>query len=971
MPDSFAAAPPKVFISYSHDSTEHKDRVLALANRLRQDGVDATIDRYEASPPEGWPKWMERQVRESEFVLVVCTELYLKRTEGKEEPGKGHGVAWESVLTYQQIYEAGSKNEKFIPVLLQGGERSHIPDPLKPATSYRCTTDEDYEQLYRRLTNQHEVNKPVLGKLRPLPAREVKQHFDPPGPVEKTAPITPQPADHFTLWQVPHDRNPVFTGRIDALQTLRNDLLKNGWQALYGLGGIGKTQIAVEYAYRHKPEYSAVFWAFAESEQSLITSFIQIAHVLNLPVKDLADQALIVGAVKRWLEQNEGWLLVFDNADPPAVVRQFLPSQRKGHILVTSRADARTHDFQVLFQALSFIDLLEIIELPPAAAGEFLLKRTRRERSAVSTGDVDAVTKELGYFPLALEQAGAFIYENQTSFADYLKSFRKRRLELLEKRLPVIGDYKKTVATTWAMNFAEVEKVPASADLLRLSAFFSPAMIPLELLEQGKAEVGEPLASQLQAAAEDPVVLDELLKPLTDYSLIRRNIAARSYSIHPLVQEVVRANMATDPDAQRSWAERIVRIVSAAFPDPEFPKWPDCERLLSQALLCAGYITAHNFEFPSAATLLRNAGFYLHQRAQLVEAESLYQHSLAIREKSCGSEHPDTAESLSKLAWLYKDQGKYAKAETLDERALEIREKVLGPEHSETATSLNNLARVYQDQGRMREAEPLFQRALGIKERVLGPEHPETAISVSNLARLYQEQGRLREAEPMFERALGVTERTVGPEHPSTATRLNNLAALYQDQSRLGEAEPLFQRALEIAERVWGPDHPETASNLHNLAALYGDQGRMGEAELLYERALGITERGLGPEHPNMANSLHNLAGLYKKQHRHDEAQRLFERALKIIEQVAPAHPNSATTLAHLAWLYRDQGKYKLAESLFLRAYAIREKALGLNHSDTLNTLQGLSTLYRQWGRVREANKYDKMLKQIQRKKFR
>jgi tetratricopeptide (TPR) repeat protein len=922
VPDSFAAAPPKVFISYSHDSTEHKDRVLALSNRLRQDGVDATIDQYEASPPEGWPKWMEQQVRESHFVLVVCTELYLKRTEGKEEPGKGHGVAWESILTYQQIYDAGSKNEKFIPVLLQGGERSHIPDPLKPATSYRCTTDEEYEQLYRRLTGQHEIDKPALGKLRPLPVREVKQHLDPPTAVEKTASVTPQPADHSAIWYVPHERNPVFTGRIDALEALRNDLLKNGWQALYGLGGIGKTQIAVEYAYRHRGSYSAVFWAFAESEQSLITSFIQIAHMLNLPVKDLADQAVIIGAVKRWLEQNEGWLLVLDNADPPGVVRQFLPLQRKGHILLTSRA----HDFQGLFQALSIIKPSEVIELPVEAAREFLLKRTGREQNADSAGDADAVTEELGYFPLALEQAGAFIYENQTSFENYLKSFRKRRLELLEKRLPVMGGYKGTVATTWAINFAEVERAPASADLLRLSAFLSPAMIPLELLERGRAEMGGPLESQLEAVADDPVVLDELLKPLTDYSLIRRNIAARSYSIHPLVQEVVRANMAAD--AQRSWTERAVRMVSAAFPDPEFPKWPACERLLSHALLGARHITTYNVDLASAATLLRNAGYYLHQRGQYAEAEPLYQHALVIREKVCGPEHPDTAESLSKLGWLYNNQGKYARAEPLNQRALTIRERLLGPEHPETATSFNNLARVYQDQGRLREAEPLFQRALGIKERVLGPEHPETAMSMSNLATLYHDQGRLVEAKPLYLQALGIRESVLGREHPDTATSLNNLATLYQEQGRLVEAEPLYLRGKEIRERTLGPEHPDTADSFYSLARLYQDQRRNDEAQSLFDRALTIQERVLGP-----------------------------------------THPDTAITMVGLARLYRDQSKFKLAEPLLLRAYSIREKALGIKHPDTVNVLAGLASLYRRWGKVREANKYDNMLKQIQRKK--
>jgi tetratricopeptide (TPR) repeat protein len=925
VPDPLAAAPPKVFISYSHDSTEHKDRVLSLANRLRQDGVDATIDQYEVSPPEGWPVWMERQVRESDFVLVVCTETYLKRAERREDPGKGHGVIWESVLTYQQIYDAGSKNERFIPVLLEGGERSHIPAPLKSATSYGCATEDGYWELYARLTDQHGKSKPELGKLKSLPVRDKKQQAPSLEPLQEPAPAASQLGGASPLWHIPHDRNPVFTGRIEALEELRIDLLTNGWQALYGLGGIGKTQIAVEYVYRHKQEYSAVFWAFAESEQSLITSFTQIAKTLNLPVKDLADQAVIVGAVKRWLEQNEGWLLVFDNADPPGVVLKFLPSQRKGHILLTSRADSSGHDFQLLFQALSFIELLEVNELPLEAAGEFLLKRTRRKRSAEKVVYVDAVTKELGYFPLALEQAGAFIYENQTSFENYLKSFRKRRLELLEKRLPVMGGYKGTVATTWAMNFAEVEKAPASADLLRLSAFLSHAMIPLELLERGKAEVGGLLASKLVAVDEDPVVLDELLKPLTDYSLIRRNIAARSYGIHPLVQEVVRANIGRD--SQRSWAERTVRTVSAAFPDPEFPKWPDCERLLSHALLSSKHVTDYNFEFSSAATLSRNAGLYLHRRAQYSDAESLYQQALAIREKVCGREHPDTAESLSKLGWLYKDQGKYAKAELIEQRALEIRETVLGTQDSETATSLNNLASIYQRQGRYKKAEPLFQRALAIKEKQLGPDDQDTATSLNNLAELYREQRRYREAEPLYQRGLAIREKGLGLEHPDTATSLNNLALLYHEQARYAEAEPLYERALRTSERV------------------------------------------LGPEHPGTATSLHNLASLYKIQRRHDEAQPLFERALRINEKVpGPAHPDTAKSLSGLARLYRDQGKFKLAEPFFLRAYVIQEKALGLQHPDTINTLQSVAVLYRRWGRVREAHRYEKMLKQIERK---
>jgi hypothetical protein len=396
--DSLPAVAPTVFISYSHDSQEHLDRVLAFANRLREDGIDATIDQYEVSPLDGWPVWMERQVRESSFVLVICTETYLKRAERREEPGKGHGAIWESDITFQQIYDAGSKNEKFIPVLLEGGKRSDIPVPLRSATSYECSTEEGYWELYARLTGQHGKSKPQLGKLKALPPREKREHI--PAPANVVHPATAQPAKSPTFWNVPHDRNSAFTGRNETLESLRRDLAESGRQALYGLGGIGKTQIAVEYAYRQRPDYIAVLWAFADSEQSLSTSFIQIAKTLNLAIHDYPEQTVIVGAVKRWLEQNEGWLLVLDNVDRPEMLRPFLPQPGHGQVLLTSRA----HDFQ----ALSIFKPIEIIELPPEAAREFLLKRTGRDGGSADKAEIDSLTRELGYFPLALEQAGAF-----------------------------------------------------------------------------------------------------------------------------------------------------------------------------------------------------------------------------------------------------------------------------------------------------------------------------------------------------------------------------------------------------------------------------------------------------------------------------------------------------------------------------------------------------------------------------------
>jgi tetratricopeptide (TPR) repeat protein len=872
---------PKVLISYSHDSPAHMDRVLELADRLRKDGIDAILDQYETAPSEGWPKWVDRQIEEANFVLIVCTEAYFNRVRGTEKPETGRGVKWESLLTYQDIYDNDSLNSKHIPVLLGDAEELHIPRPLRATDRYVLTDEQEYEKLYRRITGQPLVVKPELGTIRSLPPRQRQPAFKP-----------------AHIWNVPHERNPVFTGRTEILEALRADLQKNKRQALSGLGGIGKTQIAVEYANRYRDEYTVVFWTFAGSEQSVNSGFSAIAKLLDLPQKDSAEQSVITSAVKRWFDENDDWLLVFDNADHPEILPGFLPQQRRGHVLLTSRAH--------VFQKIGVFKPQEVPILLPSSATEFLLKRTGREGQQPS--DLDALAKELGYFPLALEQAGAYIVENEVSFSSYLLSFRKRRLELFDKQKPIIGNYKETVTTTWDLNFTEIENFPASADLLRMSAFLAPQLIPLDLLRTRTTQLDGALAGKLAAASDDPLLLDELLKPLMDYSLVHRDVEGNSYSIHLLVQEVVRERMPSE--SRKLWAERAISVMNSVFPDAEeFANWPLCERLIAHALACMALIRSYQLESEQAGRLLNYAGRYLDERAQYAEAESLLQRALDIRERILGPDHPDTATSLSDLARLCQTQGKYEPAKTLNERALAVREKILGPEHPDTATSLNNLAGLYQDQGRYAEAEPLYRRALEIKEKALGPEHPNTGTSLNNLALLYDNQGRYAEAELLCRRALEITEKALGPEHPDTAMSLNNLAGLCQDQGRHGEAEPLLRRALAISEKALGPEHPDTTMSLNNLAMLYQDQGRLGEAEPLLRRALEIREKVLGPDHPDTAMSLNNLAGLCEEQGRHVETEPLYKRALEIREKaLGLEHPDTVTIFSNLANFYSSRG---------------------------------------------------------------
>jgi tetratricopeptide (TPR) repeat protein len=928
---SAQGAAVRVFISYSHDSAEHKNRVWELCERLRLDGIDCRVDQHEFSPPEGWPRWCRNQVQESQFVLVVCTETYKQRYEGKAPAGEGKGAKWEGFIITLELYEAEGRNTKFIPVVFSPQDAQNIPLELRAATHYNLSAPEAYDNLFRHLTNRpaHEKS-PVAMQLRPMPPVARKQQFG--GP----------------LWNVPYSKNPFFTGREKVLADAEKELHASGLAALTGMGGVGKTQIAAHFAHEHRGEYSAVLWASATSQETLVSDFAAIASLLNLPQKDEKDQALAVAAVKRWIEANGGWLLVVDNANDLAAVHGFIPQSAKGHFLLTTQA-----------QATGTIQAIEILDMLPEDGALLLLRRAKIIKAdAPLSAATDAardtamrVSTELGGLPLALDQAGAYIEETRCGLASYLDLYRQRRAELLSMRGGSSPPHPESVATTFALSFERVAGAShAAADLLRVCAFLHPDAIPEEIFTEGAVELGP----NLSPIAVDPLKLNAAFAEILKYSLLRRDADAKALGIHRLVQEVIQDGLTKEEKGQ--WAERAVRAVNQAFPSVEFANWDQCERLAPQALVCASLIEAHGFESEEAARLLDLAGYYLNDRARFSEAERLFQRALAIRERVLGPDHPDVAESLNNLAALYYHQGKYTEAGPLSHRALAITEKARGPEHPHVAIRLNNLAALYNEEGKYAEAEPIHQRALAIREKTLGPDHPDVATSLSNLGGLYRNQGKYAQAEPLCQRALAIDEKALGPKHPGVATALNNLASLYDDQGKWVQAEPLFKRSLAILDRAMGPDHPYVAASLNNLAEHYRAQGKGNEAEPLFQRALAIREKTLGPDHPNVATSLNNLALLYVDQGKFPLAEPLYQRALAIWEKaLGPEHPTVATALSNLAVLYERHGKYAQAEPLYQRALGTHEKALGPNHPGVATDLNNLAALYYKQGKYVQA----------------
>jgi tetratricopeptide (TPR) repeat protein len=491
-------------------------------------------------------------------------------------------------------------------------------------------------------------------------------------------------------WNVPYARNAFFTGRDDVLNQLRQNLQSGKpaalTQALAGLGGIGKTQTAVEYAYRHRDDYSAVLWLNAASTEALMSGFADVARLLGLPEASAQDQAVTTAAVRQWLQDNTGWLLILDNADDIALGRQALPTVPRGHVLITTRAHALG----------GIAEPVRILRLPSIEAAYFLLRRGRILRQDSAFADASesecaaalAIADELGGLPLALDQAGAFLEETPSTPQRYLDLYRARRIELLGQR-DVLGEADHaSVTTTFSLAFERAEAMsPASGDLLRLAAFLGSDDIPRELLTKGAKYFG----GRLGAALRGDQGANSTIAAAHHWSLLDHDLASDTFSLHRLVQLVIRESM--DAKQQRIWAERAMLGVYSAFPDPQdISTWPRCVRLAPHAQAVAEWIDRLSINTAEAGLLLDRLAQIYYFQGDYSAAEPRYLRALEVNTGTVGPEHPDTAISLNNLAGLYEAKGKYSDAEQLYKHAIAILEKALGPGHLSAARVRANYA---------------------------------------------------------------------------------------------------------------------------------------------------------------------------------------------------------------------------------------------------------------------------------------
>ena len=572
--------------------------------------------------------------------------------------------------------------------------------------------------------------------------------------------------------------------------------------ALYGLGGVGKTQLALEYAHRHAQDYDLIWWIPSENPLTIPATLARLASRLGLPTQ--GDQEDVAASALDGLRGRDRWLLVFDNAEQPDELTRWQPAGGAGQVLVTSRSPA----WGALAQPIQ-VDVLHRAE-----AVSLLLRRTPDRDQATA----DRLAEELGDLPLALEQAAAYLEQTGMPLAAYLSAYRRRRGQLLGKGRPVA--YEGQVDTTWQLSTDRLAATArAGLELLHLCAFLAPEAIPLDLFTAAPDQLPPALS---RAVDDGEAGVQEAAGACYRYSLITRD--QTGIRVHRLVQQVVRTRLA-GPE-RRTLINSAVELLASAFPpanvlrDPEH--WRRCAQLLPHVLAAVDHAEGTGLESASLAAVLGRAGTYLHvrRRAEYAAARSLLERAVVLCETSVGPDHIEVASILHSLGLVLRDQADLPGARQQLERALAITEARMGPDHVDVGLILESLSRVLRDQGDLAGARAHLERASTILEGAVGPEHPWVGRTLGNLGRVLHDQGDLTGARAQLQRAVTIYETALGPDHPQLAGILLYLGLVLHDQGDLAGARAHLKRAHRIFVRVLGPEHPTTLGVAHRLEGL-------------------------------------------------------------------------------------------------------------------------------------------------------
>ncbi|MGX8907994.1 tetratricopeptide repeat protein [Streptomyces netropsis] len=594
------------------------------------------------------------------------------------------------------------------------------------------------------------------------------------------------------LNNLPAPRSAVFVGRDEDLARLGAAMDGGGAATVvHGLGGMGKSTLALHYAHRHRERYNPVWWVPAETPDGITLAFASLAAHLD-PYAALTAPASAEGAAwaTAWLQSHEGWLLVLDNAETPDDLAPLIGPLTTGQHLITSRRATGWHH---LAQPLG------LRTLDPDASTDLLMRIIGEPGEPEDGSALAELAAELGHLPLALTQAAAYIQHTAITPASYLARLRRHPARMFAAS--ATDNHERTIARVWQLTLQAIAaRNPLAVDILRTFAWLGPDDVPRE---------------SAGALDDDPIAVDEALALLHAYSMI--TLTPRTFTVHRLVQAVARTADPADPHRAEATIEearrRAIGLLVAALPgDPLFnvagrPRW---RALLPHIEALADHVPpAWDDEETAAIWLLTSA--FLQSEVRLDRAVDFAERSMAAAQRLYGPDAPHTLSSRSILASAYREAGDLARAVPLLVQNRDDCERVHGAAHVETLTARTNLAYAYGLSGEVDLATELHSRNLADCERILGPDDKLTLVSRNNLASAYREAGDLDRAVPLHERSAADYARVFGPDHPETLTARSNLAYTYQLAGDLDSAIPLHEHVLTARERLLGPTHPHTS----------------------------------------------------------------------------------------------------------------------------------------------------------------
>ncbi|MGW0282006.1 tetratricopeptide repeat protein [Streptomyces sp. NPDC003236] len=726
-------------------------------------------------------------------------------------------------------------------------------------------------------------------------------------------------------------------GRDEELTWLRRALTGGGEGAItqsgavHGLGGIGKSTLALRYAHRHRSDYTLIWWINAASPDEIETSLTELTRTLVPDWAATAERGAQVSWARQWLAWHRGWLLVYDNVEDPADLAPYTGALHQGHHLATSR---RTTGWPDSFAALC------LGNLSPDDATTLLCQLVFKDIAPTPQQKVNAraLVADLGCLPLAVKQAGAYLTQNRGVSLD---AYRRRLGTKLSKTAHGV-DAERTIARVWNVTLQALEaEHPLAVEVLHTAAWLAPDDIPHTLLTPADA---------------DPDDIAEAIGTLAAYSMVTDTGTA--VTVHRLVQTVLRTTHDTQPSQHlqgRHRAEQAVlrHLTPASGQDDIAESQWDTHTPHLVMLAATTPSGHHNIRLTDAYVTAANR---LHHQGHTARTISLMEATLTQREQVLGDTHPDTLASRNNLALAYRTAGDLSRAIPLYEATLTQREQVLGDTHPDTLASRNNLASAYRTAGDLSRAIPLYEATLTQREQVLGDTHPDTLASRNNLALAYRTAGDLSRAIPLYEATLAQSEQVLGSSHPQTLTSRSNLASAYQAAGDLERAIALYETTLAQSEQVLGDTHPQTLASRNNLASAYQAAGDLERAVPLMEATLTQFEEALGDTHPQTLASRNNLALAYQAAGDLERAVPLMEATLAQSEQVlGDTHPYTLGSRNNLALVYQAAGDLGRAVPLMEATLAQSEQVLGSSHPQTLTSRSNLAYAYQAAGDLERA----------------